>query len=105
MISTRAFERERLGDFDELLLGDRQRGHRRLGRHVHPQLRKIGSYRIAHLSAVDQAEHSAARRLAAEQDVAGHVQVVEQVQFLVDERDAERGRRLRHRGSPFACRR
>ena len=87
-------ERERLRDFDELLLGDRQPGDRRLGRHVQPQLREIRPHRIAHLPAVDQAEHAAARGLTPQQHVAGHVQVVEQVQFLMDERDAVRRRRV-----------
>ena len=43
---------------------------------------------------VDEPQPAAPRRLASEQDVAGDVEVVEQVEFLVDEGDAARGGRV-----------
>ena len=87
-------EREGFRDFDELALRDRQRGHRRVGRQIEPELFQIGSRDVVHLRPVDDPQRSPAGRLAAEEDIPGHVEVVEQVQLLVDQRDSARRRRV-----------
>ena len=46
----------------------------------------------AQAGAVDQAQRSALERLAADIDVGGDVQVLEEVELLVDEGDAGRHR-------------
>ena len=43
---------------------------------------------VAHAAPVHQAQRAARERLAPQEDVAGHVQVVQHVEFLVDEADA-----------------
>ena len=56
--------------------------------------------------AVDQPQRAAAQRLAADEDIGGHIEIVEQVEFLVNEGDAgadrigdgQRGTRSRRRG-------
>ena len=92
-------ERQRLRNLDELLPRDRQRGEWRVRRDVQAELIEVGAHGLAHLRAVDQPQRTPARRFASEQDVAGDVEIVEQVQLLVDERDARgpsrRGRRAR----------
>ncbi len=48
-----------------------------------------------HLRAIDEPQRSPTGRFAPEQDVAGDVEIVEEVELLVDERDPE-GRRRGH---------
>jgi hypothetical protein len=86
-------ERQRLRDFHELLLRDRQRGHGRVRRHVQVEPLQVRADGIVQAFPVDQPQRSPPRRLAPQQDVAGHVEGVDQVQFLMNERDPERGRR------------
>ena len=82
-------ERQRLGDLDHLALRDRQ-----LGR---PASRARSRRRAARAAAatwraaagvVDQPQQPAGQRLAADEDVGGDVEVLEQVELLVDEGDA-----------------
>ena len=54
----------------------------------------MGPYDATHRRPVDQSESAPLRWLAAQQHVAGHIEVVELVQLLVDERDPERRRRV-----------
>ncbi len=81
------FERQRLGDLDQLLLAERQVLHRGIRREVRRQsIQQLLRVR-PHLRLPHQPE---APRLAPEKDIARHVEVVRQVEFLVDQRDAER---------------
>ena len=85
-------ERQRLRDLDQLAPRDRQRGQWRVRRDVQAELIEVRPHGLAHLRAIDQPQHTPARRFASEQDVAGDVEIVEQVELLVDERDPQRRR-------------
>ena len=88
-------ERDRLGDLDDLLVGDRQAERRAVGVDPHAeaaeQLERLGAHELA----VDAAER--AGRLAAHEDVLGDRQVGEERRLLVDDGDAG-GLRLRRAG-------
>ena len=93
-------QRQRLGDLDDLLVGDGQPAAdpARVER-----ARRAGSNRAAavgpHPAPVDAP--AGQQRLAAHEDVLGHGQVGEQGRFLVDDRDARRpGRRPGRAGRP-----
>ena len=62
--------------------------HRRRGREVRAEPVEIGLHRRAQLVGVDQLEEAALARLAADIDVGGDVEIVEEVEFLMDEGDA-----------------
>ena len=81
-------QRQRLGDLDQLALRQRQIGHQRVGLEVgaEPVEQRLGAR--ADRGGVDQVQWSERTRLAAEEDIGGDVEIVEQVQFLVDEGDA-----------------
>ena len=81
-------ERKRLGDLDHLLLGEGKLVEPRAAGDVEaePLEQRFGVG--VDLLAVDQLERRD-QRLAAEKDVGRHVEVVEDVEFLVDEGDAE----------------
>ena len=49
-------------------------------------------------AAAEQTQRAAADRLVAEKDIAGHVEVLRQVQFLVDEDDAQDAAHAPRRG-------
>ena len=104
-------ERQRLGDLDHLLLRQRQVGDRR----VRPRNRRRGACSsgvtlASQRARVDQPQRPAAQRLAADEDVGGDVEIVEQVEFLVDEGDAgahragDRERRHARRRRCGSCR-
>ena len=95
-----AVERERLGDLHELALRQREAHHRRVGGEIDAEAGEDRPDRLAELRAVDEAERAAAPRLAADEDVGGGVEVVEEVELLVDESDAGGdGARDGHRGA------
>ena len=83
-----ALQRQRAGDLDQLLLGDRQRRHRRRRIDVEAD---AGDDRRATSSSIlppaDQPERP--ERRAADKDVLRHRQRRDQAQFLVDGDDAE----------------
>ncbi len=85
-------ERERLGDLDQLHLGKRQAGQGRRRAEIGAQPGQDRLDPPVHGAPVDQPERPGLERLAADQDVAGDVQVLEQVELLVDEGDAARQR-------------
>ena len=64
---------ERLGDFDELLLADRERADERLRRDVEADQVEIFSRFAVDSLLIDHAE---SQRLAAEEDVGGDAQIV-----------------------------
>ena len=70
-----------------------------------PSLIEVRLHRRVHLRAIDEPQRAPAGRFAPEQDVAGDVEIVEEVELLVDERDARARSPLRRRGSPPAPRR
>ena len=78
---------ERLGDFHQLLPTDRQRAHDRLGRQVQAHALQVGARLCGDAGAVDE---TAAARFAPEKDVRGDVEVVREIEFLMDQRDAQR---------------
>ena len=51
-----------------------------------------------HLALIDQPQRSAYQRFAAHEDVGGHIEVVQNVKFLVDKTDAQ-GDRVRDAGN------
>ena len=83
-------ERQRLRDLDELLLRDRQGHNWCVCRDRQAEPIEAWSNALPHARVIDQTERSPVRRLASEEHVAGDVEVVEEVQLLVDERDAQR---------------
>ena len=87
MISTRDLQAQRAGDLDQLLLADRQpvNDGPRAGGKAQTTRDRLG---LGINAAIEDPQRSAARRLASEENVAGDVQALGQVQFLMDERDA-----------------
>ena len=81
-------ERERLGDLDQLHLRQRQLGDGRIRLELDAEALEQRLHLLVQLLAVDQLEGAAVERLAADEDVGGDVQIVEEVQLLVDEGDA-----------------
>ena len=81
-------ERQRLGDLHHLPLRDRQIGDRRVGREVDAEPVQQRRDARAQRLAVDQPQRPAPARLAADEDIGGDVEIVEQVEFLMDEGDA-----------------
>ena len=79
-------ERERLGDFDDLLCADAQPsdGCTRVDVELQVVAAAIAASRL-HPSIVDEAERRDG--LAAQKDVLGHAEVRDQVQFLMDDGD------------------
>jgi len=77
-------ERQRLGDLDQLLLGDRQRLDRCVGVDPRGDAQKQAARPIPHRGAVEQA---AARRLKPEEDVVGDAALGQQAELLVDDAD------------------
>jgi len=88
--------RERLGDLYKLAGGDPQLGNGLSGWKVDAQQVEQFPAALVHGAEVDDAAHGL--RLVAQKDVTGHAQVGDQVQFLVDDTDANalhaRGSRL-----------
>ena len=80
------FQRQRLGDLDQLLIADAQLAHWLPRRDVAFQLNEQFGGGALHRPVVEQAEPSAF--LAAQEDVGGRGQVLDQVQLLVDDADA-----------------
>ena len=89
-------ERQGLGDLDHLALGDREVGDRRRRAEVDAEALEERSDHGVETCPVDQPQRPAPQRLAADEDVGGDVQIVEEVELLVDEGDAG-GHRLGHR--------
>ena len=88
-------ERQRLGDLDQLLLRQRQRGDRRVGAKIGAEpVEKRLAPASSGLRSISWSE-PARERLAADEDVGGDVEIVEEVEFLVDEGDAARDRARR----------
>ena len=77
-------ERQRLGDLDQLLLGDRQRFHQRLGMDPGADTLEQLARALLHNGAVEQA---AAARLKAEEDVVGDAALRQQAELLVEDAD------------------
>ena len=88
-------DRQRLGDLHELALRDGQVGHRRLGGEIGAEPPQQRQGFGPHAPVVDDAQRSHAARLAADEHVGGHVEVLEQVEFLVHEGDAGLGLPMR----------
>ena len=78
---------EGFGDFDELLLGEGEGVERGVGVDVQAEAFEIGDAVAADGGAVDEGEVFAG--FAAEEDVGADIEVVDVVEFLVDEADAE----------------
>ena len=92
-------DRERLGDLDDLLVGDGKIAGQRIGRDRRPEPPQEPARLLAHCPPVEEAE---ARGLDAEKDVLRDRAVRQQAQFLVDDADpgAARGERVRERDLP-----
>ena len=88
MITISRAQRERLGDLDQLALGEREVGHQRVGLEVGAQPIEQGLGARPDRGGVDQVKRSERTRLAAEEDIGRHIEIVEQVQFLVNEGNA-----------------
>ena len=84
---------QRLGDFDELLLADRKRAHDRLWIDIEADHVEILPRLAIDGRPVDEAE---AIGLAAEKNIGADREIVGQIEFLMDQRDAEL-ERLRNR--------
>ena len=78
-------ERQRLGDFDQLLIADAQRADRLPGSMWHSSCAS-SSPAAVHGPVVEQA--AAAAQLAAEKDIGGRRELLDQVQLLMDDADA-----------------
>lgn len=78
---------ERLGDLDELLLADRQLGKRRRRIEIEAHHAEPLGRLSAHRGEIEEPEPL---RFTAQEDVAGEVEIVGQVQLLVDQRDPDR---------------
>ena len=81
-------ERQRLGDLDELALGEREIGDGRVGLEIGAEPVEQRPACGAQVAAVDEPGTAAQKRLAAEEDVGGDVEIVEEVELLVNEGDA-----------------
>ncbi len=81
-------DRQRLGDLDHLLLRQRQVGDLRVGGEIDADALQQRRHHFPQLRAVDKPERPGAQRFAAEEDVGGDIEIVEQIEFLVDEGDA-----------------
>ena len=81
-------ERERLDDLEHLALGDRQGRDGRVGREVAAEPLEERGHPRPQRRTIDQPERAGPGRLAADEDVGGRVEVVEEVQLLVHEGDA-----------------
>ena len=81
-------ERQRLDDLQHLALGDGQRRHGRAGREVAAEPLQQRRHAPVQGRPVDEAQRAGAGRLAADEDVGGRVEVVEEVELLVHEGDA-----------------
>ena len=79
--------RERLGNFDELLVANGQVAHQGIRRHLELKLREGLDGPLADGSAVDQ---SPLLRLAAKVEVGRDREIGAKIEFLVDQGDAER---------------
>ncbi len=77
---------QRFGDFDELLLADRERADDRLRIDVEADHLEILARFAIDRRPVDQAE---TLRLAAEKNIGADRKIVGQVEFLMDQRNAE----------------
>ena len=91
MMTSARVERQRLGDLDHLPLGERQARDRRVGREIGAEpveQRRAPSARM--LARSTSFSGPPRQRLAADEDVGGDVEIVEEVEFLVDEGDAGR---------------
>jgi hypothetical protein len=81
------FQGQGPGDLDELLLPDRQAGNGSARRAI--QAEAAGDDLGVGIDArIDQSKRTAPARFAAQEDVPGHVEVLGEVQFLVNENDA-----------------
>ena len=83
-------EEQRLCDLDELLIADSQRSDERAGVEVAVEFAEFLSRGGVHAALVEQ---TPAGQLAAEKQVGGDREVVDQIQLLMDDRDA-RGFRI-----------
>ncbi len=91
-----AADSEGAADFNELLRGGGERGHRRVDRDLRvAQPRQDVGRGAPHVRATNQAQ---TRRLHAQQDVLGHRQVRRERELLVDHRDARAAGVERMRG-------
>ena len=87
MMMSRGVERKGLGDLDHLLLSDGQASQARVAGNVQAEAVEIGPRGGVDFFAVDEA--GAPARFAAEEDIGGDVEIVENVELLMDEGDAE----------------
>ena len=81
-------ERQRLGDLEQLALGEREVGDQIVDLEVDveaPQQRRDDALRRP---AVDELQRTRRQRLAPDQHIGADVEIVEEVQFLVNEGDA-----------------
>ena len=85
--------RQRLGDLDHLLLGERQPADGRRRAEAGAEALQERRHHLALLGGVDDVEQPAGARLAADIDVGGNVEIVEEVELLVHEGDAGAHRR------------
>ena len=85
-------EAQRLGDLDDLLVGDREAAHRALGIEADAEAVEQALDLAVHGAAVDPLE--AAQRVEAHDDVLRDAEVGEQRRLLVDDRDARVARRV-----------
>ena len=81
--------RERPGDLDHLLLRQRKFVQAGFWRDVQAEAAQERHALRAHPAAIDQPQGAAPEPFAAHEDVGGHVQIIQDVEFLVDETDAQ----------------
>ena len=79
------------GDFDHLLLRQRQPRQRRPRVDIQPQTLQIRAQLAVDAPPVD--EHEAPARFAAQKEIGPHIEIVEVVEFLMHKADAEARRR------------
>ncbi len=85
-------ERKCLGNFNHLLLSDRKTRKRRVGWNVQSQPLQVDAGLFMHLLVINQPGKSAALWFTPEKYIRGHVEVVQDIQFLMNETDAVTGR-------------
>lgn len=81
-------QRKRFRDFQQLALRDRQLRHECVRRKVHSQRVEVRARQVMQLLAIDQLENAAVERLATDEGVGRRIEVLEEVEFLVDEGDS-----------------
>ena len=83
-------ERERLGNFEQLALGERQVRHEIVDPEIDVETLEKRAHDAPDRATVDEPERPGAQRLAPDEDIRPDIEVFEEIEFLMDEGDASR---------------